>query len=201
MPFIFGILPVMVYLRRTKEGQQRLQSLPYHEQSLIYGAGVMANVFLSTIVLDFLLMAYCGEPWKVVYLPFFWKITIPAVLIWFGRRYFCGMLPLIGVAVAAWLTAVSLHSPNGLGLVGPVGLAGYLIHGSPTLRMGIIQGAIASLMWGGLNSLPLVPADGWHTFAAFLHRHKPGWVQLIFDAEFAIYILILIVALGNDFHL
>lgn len=201
IPFLFGMLPLGGYLRRTKEGQCRFLSLSYHEQSLINGAGIMANVFFSAAILDILLLIDCRASWRVVGIPLFWEITLPPILLWFGRRIFCDALPIVGIGTVAWLVLTSLHSGGGPVLVGPVGLVGYVVHGSPTLSLGAIEGALVSLMWGALNAVPFAPTDGWHTFAAFLRKHRPGWVQPLFDVEFAIYVLIVVVVLGHDLHL
>ncbi len=201
IPFLFGMLPLGGYLRKTKEGQRRLLSLSYHEQSLINGAGIMANVFFSAIVLDILLFIECGASWRIVHVPLFWEVTLPPIAIWIGRRIFCDALPIVGIGTVVWLAATSLHSGGGAMFVGPVGLARYVVHGSPTLMLGAIQGALISLMWGAMNAIPFVPTDGWHTFAAFLRKHRPGWVQPIFEVEFAIYMLTVIVVLGHDLKL
>ena len=201
IPFLFGMLPLGGYLRKTKEGQRRFLSLPYHEQALINGAGIMANIFFSAFILDSLLFIDCRASWRMLNIPLFWEVTIPPILIWFGRRIFCNALPIVGIGTVVWIAITSVHSGGGPVLVGPVGLARYVVHGSPTLLSGAIQGALISLMWGALNAVPFVPTDGWHTFAAFLRKHRPGWVQPLFDVEFAIYAVTLIVVLGHDLRL
>ena len=201
VPFLFGMFPIGGYIRKTNEGQRRFLSLPYHEQSLINGAGIMANIFFSALILDILLFIECRASWRVLSIPLFWEITLPPVIIWFGRRIFCNALPIIGIGTLIWFVTTSSHSGGGPVLVGPIGIVRYVVRGSPTLLLGAIQGALLSFMWGALNAIPFVPTDGWHTFAAFLRKKRPGWVKPLFNAEFAIYALVVVIVLVHDLFL
>jgi membrane-associated protease RseP (regulator of RpoE activity) len=199
VPVLFGVLPLGAYIRMTNEGKQRLLSLSYGEQALVYGAGIMANIFFSAVVLNILLLVMCHGSWRVVYAPIFWIIFLPPILIWFGRRFFCAMIPITGIIAAIWFGMLSMHA-TAFPIVGPIGLTKVIVHDSPTIVAGIIEGAVISLMWAALNAIPFVPTDGWNIFAAFLRKHRPGWVQPLFEVEFAFYIAILFLAFTNDLY-
>jgi membrane-associated protease RseP (regulator of RpoE activity) len=181
-PLRVVISPLLLgaYVRPRKEDIERQEALPYHDQALIFGAGVLANLLfgLATMATWDLLSGNIEKALVLTWL---------GAILWMGRKQFCSyFIPFLGaVFLLAFLAAIFNHGAH---MGGPISIfreAGKTRGIEDAFKFGFA----ISLDLALLNMLPIYPLDGGRLMAA-VFRSRPK-VKLAFQLAGTLLVLTL----------
>lgn len=190
------------YVKMPDEEQARILSLRYKDQSYIFGAGILANLIFTGVLLMIADLFFMGAPFTVMITH--WHFLLVAgitLLLIIGRKFFCRYAVLaMGVAMIA-LVIWSITTDPLKSLAGPVGIVRMISSFSVSIGMAINMAAIISLALATCNALPLVPLDGGQIVQCILFKAGVGknGMRAYQVVSFAIFIALIAAALSIDF--
>lgn len=200
-PFVLTISPILVgaYVKPTEEGERMLEQLPYASKVNVYGAGPLANIVFSLLVL---------EIWSIFVNPHISldKLLVALCAIFLGMGLFRRVAPIFGyvipiIGALAIVGIVTLLLVFGAGAVaGPIGIfqEGPKIARDFNGSIGLLF--VISISLGFLNLLPLAILDGGRIAEAILERSgaPKKWRSLYSWVSAACLIVFVVFVFGND---
>lgn len=198
----FHLLILGAYVKMPDEELPRIEAMPYKDQSFIFGAGVLANLLFTGVMLMIADLFFLGWPIAktITHWHFLLVLGITLLLI-VGRKFFCRYVVLtVGVAMVG-LVIWSLTKDPLKSLAGPVGIVRMVSSLSVSVGMAINMAAVVSLALATCNALPLVPLDGGQIVQCILLKAGVGKIgmrayQLV---SAALFIALVILAFSVDF--
>lgn len=194
-PIVLGPFPLGAYVQPTQKGAENIALLSYRDQTLIYGAGVLCNIFLAVgfLLLNILIL---GDVTKSVFVLFYCKaLTIALVgcsTLWYFRRGFCAyFMPVIGalllpaLLILLTLSAISTISPEtvspneNLQVGGPVAIGQMATQIPKELSLMFLANISFSLAL--FNMIPLRPLDGGHIMKEIMRRRLGTRAENIYN--------------------
>lgn len=158
--FSLAPIPISAHVRPTDDGLLKIKSLSASDQTLIYGAGILSNMYLAMFMSIFY-MVHKSNNWfeAIVYIVF---IILSSIVLWFGRYIFCNFLIF---PTGLWIAYEIFFSRGfsgakdalGSGNVKPVSHIVSRIHNLEDL---LFVSAAISFALGLLNAMPFLPLDG-----------------------------------------
>lgn len=171
-PFALSLSPwiIAAYVEPAHEDEEKVRALPYRDAAWYAGAGVVANLILSGLLLAVQTLIHGSWDWAGVTLAL-------VALLYVGRRVFCRWLLLpLGLASVAFI--VWTISRGELG--GPVAVAQATVSANWDAAMGV--GILIGLSLAVINMLPLFPFDGGRVADAAIHARLGHQVAATFRA-------------------
>lgn len=203
-PFAICLHPLIVgaYVKMPDEELPRIKAMPYKNQSLIFGAGVLCNLLYTGVLLMIADLFFIGMPFtKMIIHWHFLLVTGITLLLIVGRKFFCRYLVFaMGIAMVG-LVIWSLTKDPLKSMAGPVGIVRMVSHFSVNIGMAINMAAIVSLAIATCNALPLIPLDGGQIAECLLCKagiSKNG-LLLFRVVSVALFIALVITAFSVDF--
>lgn len=194
-PIVLGPFPLGAYVQPTQKGAKNIELLSYKDQALIYGAGVLCNIFVAIgfILLNLLIL---GDLTKSAFVLFYFKALAISLVgcgtLWYFRRGFCAyFMPAIGVFLLPTLltliavNAISSISPEtiapneNLQVGGPVAI-GQMAAQVPK-KFSLLFIANISLSLALFNMIPLRPLDGGHIMKEIMRRRFGAGAEKIYN--------------------
>lgn len=183
LPFPIVLTPALLgaYVRPTKKGTERLESMSYRDQAVCSGAGVVMNVVfggaLLCIVASISVHSSANNQARLLVVSLIAGGVAAAAAIF--RRAFSRVMPVFGVAGLLLLIFSLIDSTENVG--GPLTVVSTAASGK-SLVDALKMGFVMSISLAYLNVLPLFPLDGGKIVSAFFETR--GWKQtnLIFSA-------------------
>lgn len=196
-PLILG-----AYVKTPDEEQARMETMPYKDQSYIFGAGILANLIFAGVLLMTADLFFLGAPFvKMLTHRHFLLVAGITFLLIVGRKFFCKYVIVVMGAAMVALVIWSVTKDPLKSLAGPVGIVRMVSHLSTSVGMAINMAAVVSFALGTCNALPLVPLDGGLIVQSIMD--KAGVDKNIIRAykmiTFAIFIALVIMAFTADF--
>ena len=163
-PVRIRAIPLGAFVEPSDSGRLVMNGLPYAARNEIYGAGIIANIALSIVLVAAAQMT--SRSFSMDTLATFLVASALAVAVVAAQRPLSAwLLPLLAIAnlaLTAWLLVVS-SQPMYEAMSGPLGIAQAISHdvaARPTFAEAVrLTGAI-SLGLGLTNLLPFLPFDG-----------------------------------------
>lgn len=203
-PLAICLHPLLLgaYVKMPDEELPHIESMPYKDQSFIFGAGVLANLIFTGVMLMTADLFFLNAP--ISKMIFHWHFLLVAgitFLLIVGRKFFCRYLVFaIGIAMVA-LVIWSMTKDPLKSIAGPVGIVKMVSHFSVSIGMAINMAAIVSLALATCNALPLVPLDGGQIVQCLLRKAKvsENVMRIYRTASFFIFIALIATVLSIDF--
>ena len=196
-PLILG-----AYVRMPDEKLPRIEAMPYKDQSFIFGAGVLANLLFTGVLLMTADLFFIGMPFTVMITHWHFLLVLGITSLLIARRkFFCRYLVFaMGIAMVG-LVIWSLTKDPLKSLAGPVGIVRMVSHLSVNVGMAINMAAVVSLALATCNALPLIPLDGGQIVQCLLLKAKVGknGMRAYQLASIVIFIALIATALSIDF--
>lgn len=187
LSFPLTLSPILLgaYVEPTPRGNQQTNALPYRERALIFGAGVLGNVLVGSLLTIIALFIFkdLGEP--AVYIRLIAMTAIALVIVRFSKLFCSIGIPILGLAFVGLLLYTlipglienfqesALHGGAPADkdpiLIGPIGIT----HEATTLKTAIEVFRLAVAISFGIgifNMLPLLPLDGGRIFGMIIER-------------------------------
>ncbi|MBU1179412.1 M50 family metallopeptidase [Patescibacteria group bacterium] len=153
-------LPLGAYIKTFPEDDKKFEEFSYAKQSVILGAGVLAN-FLYGGILLIIIPLLSKEPLIKIISDFRFMATAGALIaLALGYKFFCKyMLLILGVAAAGLMALVLIMEPNAtfgnfFAMIPATKIA------LSNLQTAFLAAAGISFLLGISNSIPLCPLDG-----------------------------------------
>ena len=159
-----AIHPILLgaYVETTEHGEEHMKALPLGKRMEIYAAGVLANIFLFTLMVGIM---YWDHTVKFAPIPFPVLAIAVCGVLFLLRRIFALVMPILGLGALLWIIPILVSIPDAL--MGPVGMASK----PSALGSNFLEQIVnISFSLAFFNMIPMSPLDGGHATIALLER-------------------------------
>ena len=167
------LFPVGAYVRPTDGEYERMLSLPIKDQALIYGAGIMANIFFGAFLLALSLILPPHHNLTARMVVGLGAVFV-SLVIWRLRYFFCAVgIPLLGLVIAPiffwqfWKEPVKNFGVGATDVLSDIGSMA-----NSNVEALIVSAAI-SIILGIIQAMPVMPLDGGRVVLAWINRVAP----------------------------
>jgi membrane-associated protease RseP (regulator of RpoE activity) len=199
---IIQITPLLLggYVKPTAAGNQTMERLSKRDRSLVFGAGVIANILFGVVVGIAILIYKKGLSFSDVLTdPLIITAAGLVVFLCWGRYVFTQYLMApIGIMIAIFTLYLIIKSP-GTSVVGPIGIVEN-ISKQKEIADFLLKSVILSFSLALMNCMPIMPLDGGQRVRDVIKSAtKNKYAIGIFDGIGTVLILALIIfAIGGD---
>lgn len=192
---VFRIHPIIIggYVTPVEGFEEKMKDLPYHDKTMIYGAGIVANLMLGVVMVSLYQNFVVGSDNAHLFLV---RDALVVALIYFGRQLIASyLIPVVGIpflCFVAYLTFTTPIEQQG----GPVAI----------VRQAVDEGFKKNLYFFGLtsfslaiiNALPLSMLDGGRIMRSVIQKLIPSLENFYLVSTSILLALLIIWALLSD---
>lgn len=183
--------------------EERIEKLCYRDKAFIFGAGIIANIFL--ILLSMLVLMVFFPERHIRPLPLWvspWMIGALIVpLLWYARGITAYIFPPLSIAVLYYVVDAFLKL-SGTALVensGGIVLIGQIATNfSQDIWRAIWFGGFVSFLLAATNILPIYPLDGGLTMSALVERFAPRFQEFFNRVGIILVVVLILYSVGGD---
>lgn len=198
---VFTINPLLLgaYVQPALAGEAMLKMLSYKDRALIYGAGVLGNIFFALILWIIITIIPPGLSLaKLGAYPIVAFTIALIILLWKGKRIFCiYFVPVLGVLSAVLIIVSIAFSPSDA-VAGPIGIGQMASELVTDIELAFRFGMVISLGIAIFNVLPLFPLDGGRVIDALLEGFGEKIQNLYRATGLVLFLGFIAFAFGGD---
>jgi len=191
-------IPLFAYVMPKWQSLEKLEELPYNQAAMVFGAGVLNNIFFSLIMT---MASALTDDISQGALDWGFQLIIFCLiaLLWIFRRFFCKYLvPFFGMIMLVLIAYLIYKDPSG-SVGGPITIGKIIAEKSINLSSLFQITAIISLSVAIFNMLPISPLDGGRIISARLNAISTKLSDYYDIAGYVLTAGLVALAISNDF--
>lgn len=190
---------LMLFAYVQPKNEQQIFSLPYKEQAIIYGSGIIGNLYFLILLIVVGVLSKINNIQQLSALIVIPIAILIGLLIWILRKVICCLIvPVGGLFGLVFLVNSIFKSPtNTLG--GPVGLVNVVSKISTSWLNSLAVAGAVTISLIIINMLPLEPLDGGKTINAFIkERWNEKIVKFIRYLSVSLFLCLILLSFFSD---